>query len=96
MREASIEKYLCAAVKRAGGLAPKLSPFGLTGIPDRLILLPGGALCFVELKRPDGGKLGKLQGWWAGKLTALGFRYARINTKQAVDELVKEMTHGRP
>ena len=29
---------------------------GWSGVPDRILLLPGGRVYFVELKRPQGGK----------------------------------------
>ena len=76
MRESSIERGLVQRIKRAGGLCLKLSPVGLAGIPDRLVLLPGGRVFFIELKRP-GGVIAPLQVQWAQVLTGLGFS-ARI------------------
>lgn len=35
-----------------GGLAPKFTSPGFDGVPDRLILLPGGKVAFIELKAP--------------------------------------------
>ena len=52
MREKSIESRLAAEVRRRGGLAPKFVSPGLDGVPDRLILLPGGKIAFAELKSP--------------------------------------------
>ena len=49
MREKSIESKLTAEVRRVGGLAPKFVSPGLDGVPDRLILLPGGKVAFAEL-----------------------------------------------
>ena len=43
-------------------------------MPDRIVLLPGGRIIFVETKRPKGGKLSKLQEWWHHKLQDLGFQ----------------------
>lgn len=48
--EKHIEKRLREAVKKKGGLALKLVCPGFTGITDRLVLMPGGRLIFVELK----------------------------------------------
>jgi len=50
MNEKLIERKLREAIKQKGGLALKIfAPF-FTGMPDRLILLPGGRVEFVELK----------------------------------------------
>ena len=46
MREKNIESKLAAEVRRRGGLAPKFVSPGLDGVPDRLILLPGGKAAF--------------------------------------------------
>lgn len=42
MREKTIEAKLVQAVRTKGGLAPKFTSPGLDGVPDRLVLLPGG------------------------------------------------------
>jgi len=52
MREKIIEKELVRAVKDKGGIAPKFTSPGFDGMPDRLVLLPGGRMGFVELKAP--------------------------------------------
>lgn len=50
MREKLIEKKLIRAVKAAGGIAVKFASPGYDGMPDRLVLLPGGKIAFVEVK----------------------------------------------
>ena len=50
MREKQIEQKLVKAVRNVGGLCPKFVSPGLAGMPDRLILLPGRRLAFVEVK----------------------------------------------
>ena len=52
MREKIIEQHLVKAVKNSGGIAPKLVSPGFDGMPDRLVLLPGGKIGFVEVKAP--------------------------------------------
>ena len=52
MREKTIEQKFRAAVKAAGGLAVKFASPGFDGVPDRLALLPGGRMAFVEVKAP--------------------------------------------
>ena len=73
--EKDIEAKLRQTVERHGGLCLKWVCPGWVGVPDRIVLLPGGRIRFVELKRPKGGKVGKLQEWWRNKLTRLGFNY---------------------
>ena len=43
-----------------GGVAYKFVSPGNSGVPDRIILMPGGKIYFVELKR-EGGQLTNLQ-----------------------------------
>ena len=52
MRESEIESKLREPIKQLGGLCLKLVCPGFTGVPDRLILLPGGRVVFAELKAP--------------------------------------------
>ena len=48
MKEKIIEQKFRAAVRTAGGVAVKFVSPGLDGMPDRLALLPGGRMAFVE------------------------------------------------
>ncbi len=52
MREKTIEKKLVAEARANGGIAPKLVSPGFDGMPDRMVLLPGGRIGFVEVKAP--------------------------------------------
>lgn len=49
--ESRIETHLREKVKEAGGLAIKFFCIAFTGLPDRIVLMPGGRLWFVELKK---------------------------------------------
>ena len=71
--EKEIEQKLVAIAKRHGGKCLKWVCPGWSGVPDRLLLLPGGRIIFVELKRPKGGVLAKRQEWWRKELWRLGF-----------------------
>ena len=76
--EREIEQGLTAVVKRHGGRCLKWVCPGWSGVPDRIVLLPGGRVYFVETKRPKGGRLSALQCKWRDWLTALGFVYCVI------------------
>lgn len=59
MRESLVEKKLRQHAEALGGYAWKLTAW--TGVPDRLIILPGGFTGFAEVKKPKGGVVSKLQ-----------------------------------
>ena len=52
MLERDIEKALVARVKELGGLCEKFVSPGRRSVPDRIVILPGGRIIFVELKAP--------------------------------------------
>lgn len=51
MRESKIEAHLRVRIHRLGGVSIKM---GQEGWPDRLVILPGGEMTFVELKATKG------------------------------------------
>lgn len=82
--EKEVERKLTNMVKDRGGLCLKWVCPGWRGVPDRIIILPGARIAFVETKRPVGGKREKLQEWWAEKLKAFGFPHFWISTFEEV------------
>lgn len=80
--EKDIEAMLRKLVESHGGLCLKWVCPGWAGVPDRIILLPGGHIIFVETKRPRGGRLSPMQTWWRRKLTGLGFAHWVIWDKE--------------
>ena len=82
MKEKYIEQKLVTAVKKLGGICPKFTSPGLDGVPDRLVLLPGGKMAFIELKAP-GEKMRPLQVRRKKQLERIGFWvYCIDNTTQ--------------
>lgn len=71
MREADLEARLVRGVKAMGGLAYKFVSPGCTGVPDRIVVLPGGKIIFVELKA-EGGRLSRMQIYQIAQLRGLG------------------------
>lgn len=90
LTEKNIEDYLKAKVEDAGGLYIKIPAVYASGIPDRLILMPGGKIAFAELKRPKGGRLSPLQrDYWLPKLQSLGFVARSVKNYDEADKLVR-------
>lgn len=50
MNEKLIERKLREGVRRLGGMALKFTSPSFTGVPDRIVMLPGGKVWFVEIK----------------------------------------------
>ena len=73
--ERDIEQKLRRKVEKYGGQCLKWVCPGWSGVPDRIVLLPGGRIVFVETKRPKGGAVSELQKWWAKRLVDLGFAH---------------------
>lgn len=87
--EKSIENVLRKAVEDEGGVCLKWTCPGHRGVPDRMILFPGGIIAFVELKRPGAKvKAGGLQEWWRMKILSFGFPCYEISTAGDAQHLV--------
>ena len=93
MREKTIEQKLVKATKAVGGIAPKLTCPGWGGVPDRLILLPGKRLAFVEVKGP-GEQMRPLQVKRKRQLEALGFSVYCIDRPDQIRQALDEMIGG--
>lgn len=76
--EKDIERKLRKKVEAFGGCCLKWVCPGWSGVPDRIVLLPGGRVIFCETKRPKDGRLSELQKWWSKRLINMGFHYWEI------------------
>ena len=88
--EKDVEGYLTRQVERLGGRCLKFIPDVDNGMPDRIVLLPGGITVWVELKNGEGETARRLQQMQHAKLRKLGQRVEVIQTKEAVDRLLLE------
>lgn len=86
--EKRIERRLAESVRAAGGMCIKMQCDFMAGLPDRLVLLPGGRVAFVELKT-TGERPRRLQGVVHARLRGLGFRVEVIDTLAGVDLFMK-------
>lgn len=90
MRERQIEQKLAKAVKAAGGVALKFTSPGFGGMPDRLVLMPGGHIGFVEVKAP-GGKPRPLQLSRHRLLRRLGFAVYVLDDEGQIGGIMDEI-----
>jgi len=87
MREKTIERKLAVTVKKMGGISPKFVSPGLDGMPDRLVLLPGGRMAFVEVKDPS-KKPRPLQMVRHEMLKRLGFAVYVLDDVEKIGEML--------
>ncbi len=90
MREKVVEQQLVKAVRRLGGLCPKFVSPGMDGMPDRLLLMPGGRIAFVEVKAP-GKKPRALQIRRHEQLRSLGFPVFVLDDPAVISALLEEI-----
>ncbi|MBQ9704538.1 MAG: VRR-NUC domain-containing protein [Clostridia bacterium] len=90
MLEKDIERKLHKGVKalKHGALCLKFESPGFSGVPDRMILLPGEKVIFVETKKP-GEKERARQEYVHGLFRDLGFEvYSTVDNKAYVEEIL--------
>ena len=86
-REISIENHLVNVCERFGAWAVKGE--NVAGFPDRIVMAPGGRVCFVELKAPH-GRLSKIQKRIHKALRALGQDVRVLWNRDEVDHWAAE------
>lgn len=89
MREAQLEQKMKIEVEARGGMFLKWVSPGFTGVPDRIALLPGGRIIFVEVKRA-GEKDGRSprQRRVAFQLKGLGFDVIRAASLEELRDAI--------
>lgn len=83
--ERDVEQRLVRLVEGLGGICLK---HGQDGWPDRIVMLPGGLIVWVELKRST-GKLSDLQRYRRRQLEQVGQRVQYLWSTDAVDGFIE-------
>ena len=90
MREKTVESTFTSAVKAKGGLAVKFTSPGFNGMPDRLVMFPGGRIAFVEVKAP-GETPRPLQRSRLKLLRRLGFKAFVLDNTSDIPKINEEV-----
>ena len=93
MREKQVEQALVKAVKARGGICLKFVAPGLSGVPDRLVLMPNGQMGFVEVKAPN-KKPRALQLYRMKQLMDLGFKCFVLDEVEQIHALIERIGGG--
>ena len=80
MREKDIEQHYKKLVEKEGGLFIKFTSPQNSGVPDRIVIMPGGKIYFVEFKAP-GKKPRPLQQYIIEHIRKLGCEVKIIDRK---------------
>jgi hypothetical protein len=91
--EKEIEAYLVGAVRAMGGIAYKFTSPAHRGVSDRLVVLPGGRVWFVEVKTKS-GYLSPLQRVFRDDMSLMGCNYCCLYGKADVDNWVVYVKGG--
>ena len=85
MLEKDVERRLAKSVEALGGKAYKFVSPAHRGVSDRVVILPGGRVWFVELKT-ETGKLSPLQEHFRQEITKLDCNYVCLYGAKDVDQ----------
>ena len=90
--EKVFERTLSKYVDDIGGMAVKLLSQFLRGLPDRMFLLKGGTVVFVEFKS-TGKKPTKIQEYVHKRIQALGFPVLVVDSVEAYEKAKNLIDH---
>ena len=95
MKESIIEARLRKAVERAGGRCLKFVSPGHTGVPDRIILMPGGRVFFAETKAPGKTERAR-QEYVQRRLREMGFEvFSSVDNEEKIAEVTAALELDR-
>lgn len=91
-RESVVEAFLHKRVRALGGHTVKISPLE-AGVPDRLVMLPGGRMYLVELKTVT-GRLRPIQAAWHTRAARMGITVHVVHGTEGVREWLRVITEA--
>jgi hypothetical protein len=94
-RESNIERRWCERARRHGFLTYKFVSPQRRGVPDQLVICPGGHVVFIEFKRPS-GKLTPLQTAQIRKLLDQGCEVHVVYSHDQGDQLFDRLKRQHP
>lgn len=89
--ESAVESHLRIETEKRGGMCVKFIPDFKRGFPDRIVMLPGGVIAWVETKRPEGGRVSPAQRVAHELLRRLGQQVYIVWTKADGDALLRDL-----
>lgn len=90
MKEYAVEKHLVQKTQECGGICLKFISPGIAGVPDRIIILPGGKIGFAEMKAP-GRRPRRLQRNVLRKMHQLGCRVCVIDNPKSAENFIRRL-----
>lgn len=90
--EKVFERELSKFVEEREGMAVKLLSQFIKGLPDRMYLLHGGVVVFVEFKS-TGKRPTKIQSYIHAKIQALGFPVLVVDSVETYEEAKNLIEH---
>ena len=90
VREKTVEQKLVQAVRAKGGVCWKFVSPSTVGVPDRVVILPGGHIGFVEVKAP-GEKPRPVQEVRINQLRGLGATCLVLDSLSEVEAVCDEI-----
>lgn len=90
LSESQLEEKFCKKIKKIGGMALKFMSPGRAGVPDRIILMPGGKIYFVEMKSSN-GPVNPIQEYIFEKFEELGFKVHILNSENSVKKFLEKI-----
>ena len=85
--EKDLERWLGQELKKLGCIYMKFVSPGNDGVPDRIVVLPGGDVVFVELKS-ETGRLSRAQAFQLERLQQKGAMVFLISNKIEARDLL--------
>lgn len=92
-KESAVERRLVDGVKELGGECLKFVSPSMAGVPDRIILMPGGVVSFVEVKR-EGEQLSTKQRRFMQWMRENGFHACAVYGTVDVESVLCNLRKG--